>query len=306
MSVKVVAPAHLHAGNFDLTGDMGRLYGTVGFALDVPIEVRVREGEARANEKWAERFVRFFAEKLGVSVEAEVRSEVPPLAGMGYVTGVALAIGMGISKLFDFGWSVEDVALIVKRGLITSLGVHAFRCGGFIVEGGFRVDRREKMVPPLIFRGEVPEDWKFVVAVPEDEARRIAEMRERAEDEILSSLKTMPAEMSDRLSRIVLVKIIPAFVEGDLNTFAEGLTMFNSLLGEFWSEYQGSKYCCPVVEKGVELMIARTGCGCQSSWGPAFYTITTPEVARELAKELEEIAGRVFVASANNEGARYG
>ncbi len=39
--VTVTAPAHLHTGNFDMTGDLGRLYGTVGFAVDRLLEVEV-------------------------------------------------------------------------------------------------------------------------------------------------------------------------------------------------------------------------------------------------------------------------
>ena len=43
--VRITAPAHLHAGNFDLTGDFGRLYGTVGFAIDLPLEVEVSKAK---------------------------------------------------------------------------------------------------------------------------------------------------------------------------------------------------------------------------------------------------------------------
>ena len=34
--------------------------------------------------------------------------------------------------------------MAMKRGAITSLGVHAFKVGGFIVEGGFRVKEGKK------------------------------------------------------------------------------------------------------------------------------------------------------------------
>jgi len=43
--VIVTAPAHLHAGNFDLAGDLGRLFDTVGFAMDLPLKVEVSKAD---------------------------------------------------------------------------------------------------------------------------------------------------------------------------------------------------------------------------------------------------------------------
>ncbi|MCX8152679.1 MAG: hypothetical protein N3D19_06565 [Archaeoglobaceae archaeon] len=310
--MKVSVPAHLHTGNFDLTGDLGRLYGTVGFAIDVPILIKIKKSsEISANEKWAEKFTKFFVELFGLEgLKVEVESEVIPLTGMGYVTSVALGIGFGASKIAGKNLKIEDLALLVKRGLLTALGLYAFKFGGFIVEGGFKIDAKDKMVPPLLFRGDVPENWNFVVVVPEEPAKKIIEMREKYEDLILSKLKKMPAQLSSELSRIVLMKIIPSFIEKDLKNFVNGLWLLNSKIGDFWSEYQGSRYCSQIVEKGISVMLEKTGCGCQSSWGPTFYTVAEKDVAKELAKEMVEFlkdfgGGKVFCTKANNKGATY-
>ena len=63
--VTVTAPAHLHTGNFDMTGDLGRLYGTVGFAVNRLLEVEVTKGvdvksEDEAAYLFASRFVDAF------------------------------------------------------------------------------------------------------------------------------------------------------------------------------------------------------------------------------------------------------
>ena len=225
----ISAPAHLHTGNFDLTGDLGRLYGTVGFAIDLPLEVEVAKAKGiKAEDKDAYKFAKRFVEKTHIEgAEVQIKREIPKFVGLGFHTTLALSIGVGLSKLYDLNLSVEDVALIMGRGTITALGVYAFKTGGFIIEGGFKVDQREKMVPPLIFQSALPKNWFFVVAVPEESRLKIAKMREK-EDEILGNLKVMPKELSDELSRLVLVKLMPAFVEKDLKGFGEALTEFNS------------------------------------------------------------------------------
>jgi beta-ribofuranosylaminobenzene 5'-phosphate synthase len=308
----ISAPAHLHTGNFDLTGDLGRLYGTVGFAIDLPLEVEVAKAKGiKAEDEAAYKFAKRFVEKTHIEgAEVHIKREIPKFVGLGFHTTLALSIGVGLSKLYELNLSVEDVALIMGRGTITALGVYAFKTGGFIIEGGFKVDQREKMVPPLIFQSALPKNWFFVVAVPEESRLKIAKLREK-EDEILENLKVMPKELSDELSRLVLVKLMPAFVEKDLKEFGEALTEFNQKLGRFWKDYQEGTYCNQVVEEGVKLMLRRSSCACQTSWGPTFYSIVKGESeAKRLTEELKQYlskngGGQVFYTKANNSGASF-
>ncbi len=305
------APAHLHTGNPDLSGDMGRLYGTVGFAIERPsLEIEVKPaGKDAASDEDAMKFIRRFRESHDVPpVSVEVKSHIPKWVGLGFHTTLALSIGEGINRLFNLGLSFEEVALSMRRGLITALGFYSLKIGGFIYEGGFPVEKREKVVPPLIFRGEMPGDWLFVVAVPETPRKAIEEVRRR-EDEILWNLKRMPPELADRLSRIVLMKILPAFVEKDIKAFGEGLYQFNHLLGGFWSDYQGNVYCCDIVNEGIKLMLDKAYCACQTSWGPTFYGLVKGEKrAEEVKSAIESFlrdngdGGEVFITRADNRG----
>jgi len=306
----ISAPAHLHTGNFDLTGDLGRLYGTVGFAIDLPLEVEIAKAKGvKAKDEAAYKFAKRFVEKTGIEgAEIHVKKEIPKYVGVGFHTTLALSIGVGLSKLNGLNLTVEDVSVIMGRGTITAVGVYAFKTGGFIIEGGFKVDQREKMVPPLIYQSAMPTDWLFVVAIPDESRAEIAKLRSK-EDEILGNLKVMPKEQSDELSRIVLVKIMPAFVEKNINEFGEGLTAFNQKLGKFWSSYQEGTYRNRVVEGGIKLMLRRSSCGCQTSWGPTFYSILEGEAeAKRLVEELKQYlnkngGGEVFYTKANNSGA---
>lgn len=309
--IRIRAPAHLHTGNPDLSGDLGRLYGTVGFAIETPmLEIEIRKAEKdRSNDEDALRFIKRFRERHAFPpVSVEVKSYIPKWVGVGFHTTLALSIGEGINRLFNLGLSFEEVALSMRRGLITALGFYALKVGGFIYEGGFPVDKREKVVPPLIFRGEMPDNWLFVVAIPETPRKALEEVRKR-EDEILGNLKTMSPHLADRLSRLVLMKILPAFMERDIKTFGEGLYQFNHLLGEFWSDYQENVYCCDLVNEGIRLMLDKAYCACQTSWGPTFYGLVEGKAKAEELKELVESflrengdGGEVFVTKVNNSG----
>ncbi len=313
-TVNVSAPAHLHTGNFDMTGDLGRLYGTVGFAVDRCLEIEVTKAdEVKAEDDAAYIFTKRFAESFDLAgAEVKVKKSIPKFVGMGYHTTLALSIGSALAKLYGLKLTTEEIALTMKRGAITSLGVHAFKVGGFIVEGGFRVKEREKMIPPLIFHQSVPSNWLLVIAIANEPQEKIVKMREN-EDHILRNLKLMPKETSDMLSRIVLVKIMPSMIEGDLKSFGEGLTAFNSELGKFWNEYQcGRTYCHPVVEEAIKIMLRRSTCACQTSWGPTIYGIVDRQSEAEtLSKELKDYltkngGGDVFYTKANNVGAVVG
>ncbi len=312
--VTVTAPAHLHTGNFDMTGDLGRLYGTVGFAVDRLLEIEVtKTNDVKSEDEAAYLFASRFVDAFDLAgAEVKVKKSIPKFVGMGYHTTLALSIGSALAKLYDLKLTTEQIALTMQRGAITSLGVHAFKVGGFIVEGGFRVDQREKMIPPLIFRQPVPSNWLFVIAIAAEPQEKIVKMREN-EDHILRNLKLMPKETSDMLSRIVLVKIIPSIIENDLKSFGEGLTAFNSELGKFWNEYQcGRTYCHPVVEEAIKIILRRSTCACQTSWGPTIYGIVDGKnQAETLTKELKEYlakngGGEVFYTKANNVGAVIG
>ncbi|KXA91165.1 GHMP kinase [candidate division MSBL1 archaeon SCGC-AAA259A05] len=312
--VTVRAPAHLHVGNFDLSGDLGRLFGTVGFAIERPsLEIEVRKANRISSEDGvAEKFARRFSEKYDVGgAEIKVEEAMPKYVGLGYHTTLALSIGKALSELYGLSLSIKEVALAVRRGLITALGLYACKVGGFLVEGGFKLGRMEEIVPPLLFRRKVPETWYFVVAVPESSRKEIAEFRRRKEEKILRNLEVMSREMSAELSRLVLLKMMPSILEEDIDDFGGALTSFNSKLGKVWSKYQGGSYCNEVVEHGIEFLKGRAYCACQSSWGPTFYGIVDGKSrAVILSKELESFlegkgGGETFYTKPRNGGLEW-
>jgi beta-ribofuranosylaminobenzene 5'-phosphate synthase len=316
--VRLSVPAHLHAGNPDLTGDLGRIYGTLGFTIDYPrtlVTVRQSKGIEVKGEDWenAKRYARTFLEKYDINGGAEIIVEktIPKHLGMGSQTALSLGIGTALSKIYGIDdVSVEEMALMLGRGTVTALGTYGFKLGGLILDGGFKTDMKGKMIPPLIFRKDIPENWFFVVCIPKAPIPKILKIKEN-ENEVLDNLKLMEKEVSAELSRLVLMQILPSFIEGDLVTFGKALTKFNSRLGGFWSDFQeDAVYCDPIVEGGIKLMLKKGApCACQTCWGPTFYTIVKGEkTAKMLHNEMKQYiletgGGEAFYTKSNNRGA---
>ena len=163
--VSVRAPARLHMGFLDLHGGTGRRYGSLGLALDEPF-TRVRmepaprvvaEGPDAAR---AARYARALAERFALSGGAriEIEEAIPPHAGLGSGTQLALAIGAGMAKLFDLDVRTVEIAAALDRGARSGLGIGLFDQGGFVVDGGSAGDG---VPPPVIARQPFPSEWRI-------------------------------------------------------------------------------------------------------------------------------------------------
>jgi beta-ribofuranosylaminobenzene 5'-phosphate synthase len=173
MEVTVRTPSRLHFAMVDLRGDLGRLYGSVGVAIDRPnIVLKARlatnltvEGpSAERAEDYAEKFLEGFGVEGGA--EIVMISDIRAHVGFGSGTQLALAVGTALSELHELGLTTEEIARKLERSRRSGIGAYAFKHGGFIVDGGHRKDQREGL-PPLIFHSDVPEDWLFVIGLPD-------------------------------------------------------------------------------------------------------------------------------------------
>src|SRR3990170_6028838 len=87
-SVRVVAPARLHLGFLDLNGSLGRLFGSIGLAIDTPRtelvlkRARAFKGEGPDSTR-AVSTLRRFAEvfSLDTAYDVKITSAIPAHAG---------------------------------------------------------------------------------------------------------------------------------------------------------------------------------------------------------------------------------
>ncbi|MEB3861742.1 MAG: GHMP kinase [Desulfurococcales archaeon] len=311
--IRVSAPSHVHVGNYDIHGGLGRMYGTIGFTLEEPrtvVEVHTGKGVDGAPEpyyrEWAERAVKVLEDAGCGRVGVTIRSVIPRNVGLGATTSLVLSIIAGGLRLCNRRARLEDLAARAGRGLVSALGVYSFIHGGFIVDGGFRPGSGR--VPPLIFRATVPSRYVMVVALPEAPVEGILRIKER-EDEVLESMPRMPEELAMKASRIALMGIIANAAEGDWVEAGRWVTRFNRLLGEYWADRQGGVYCCREAEEVVGKML---GMGAllagQSSWGPTVYGLFPETLAPAVVEEVRSLldglgGGMVWATRVDNRGA---
>jgi beta-ribofuranosylaminobenzene 5'-phosphate synthase len=244
--------------------------------------------------------------KISGGVKFNILEDIPEHNGFGSGTQLALAVGTGISKLYNLGFSTEEIAEKFQRSRVSGLGTYAFKHGGFLIDGGHNINNRN-VVPPIIFHTNFPEDWFFVVGVPEIHEG----ISGKKEINAFKDFKPPPTELVAKISRIVLMKMMPSIVEKDITIFGETVTSLDREFGGYWHEIQGGRYANSVIEEGVEWLLKSGAYGAgQSSWGPAFYGLANgltqaKKITSKLSEffEIKGINGYTYYTASNNNGA---
>jgi len=314
IEVTITTPSRLHFSIADMRGDLGRIHGSVGVAIQEP-KIVLKASPAKTMKAMGPRpsrvleFAGTILRDSGVDagIEFEVLSDIPEHQGFGSGTQLALAVGFAVSKIYNLGLSAEDIAMKLSRSKISGIGTQVFKHGGFIVDGGHRTDELNS-IPPLIFHRDIPEDWLFVVGVPEISLNVSGEIEKKA----FSMFEPPPESLVGEVARLVLVKMIPSIIDADIKAFGEAMTAIDYKFGEYWLKVQGGRYSHPLIEAGVGFLLNSGSYGAgQSSWGPAFYGLVEGERQAELVKgklnkflNSEGRRGSAFYTRPNNEGAK--
>ncbi|OYT67477.1 MAG: hypothetical protein B6U65_03190 [Candidatus Wolframiiraptor sp. EX4484-121] len=299
--VVVEAGSRIHLGFIDLSGDLGRTYGSIGLYLEKPgFKAIVRESDEVVVEgeggDWIQAIVRRIVDELGLrGLWVKILSAIPRHVGLGSTTQTILGIASAVSKLHGLDLSVEHLAYRFGRGRRSGAGVWLFKYGGLAVDCG-RCSRTK--IPPLLTRVHVPEKLRVILASPRTSSRGF---EEEVEDAMFERVKTDP-RLSERASRIVLMKLLPSLIEGDLRGFGEAATELDRINGLFFEEVQLGVYrrgCEIIVEKMLEAGALGAG---QSSWGPIVYGFADSD---ELVEHiLESLKGFwIMVSKPRNMGA---
>jgi beta-ribofuranosylaminobenzene 5'-phosphate synthase len=307
-TVRVAAPARLHLGMLDASGEGARRFGGLGVAVARPAavveasparELTVEGADAERARAVAERC----REALDLAGGARVRvlEAIPSHAGLGSGTKLALAVAAGLSALAGRSPDPPALAQMAGRGARSAVGLWTFAAGGLVVEGGVR--RGTEDAAPLLLRHAMPDDWRCVLAIPAAEPG----LSGRSEAAAFARLRPDPGR-SALIANVVLTALLPALVERDLAEFGAALTRLQQLVGDAFSAVQGGTFhpqAEPIVEALLRLGAAGAG---QSSWGPAVYGLAASEdEGRELVRRLQpELGpgGRAEVVAFDNRGAR--
>jgi beta-ribofuranosylaminobenzene 5'-phosphate synthase len=314
MPLRIKTPSRIHLTLVDLNGKIGRIDGGAGVALAEPyIEVigsgsqsLLVKGDAinlRRFRSVAERLSNIF----GKAVEIEVRADYKNHVGLGSGTQISLAVGEIYNRLFELNLGIRKIAEIVGRGGTSGIGIAAFELGGFVVDGGHSTKEKrcflpssasKAKAPPVIARHDFP-PWKIVVVVPE-----LSGFSGLREVNLFQKYCPMPIEDVREVAHLILMKLLPAVVECDLDSFGSALWRIQHL---GFKRVEVNQYGNLVWDAMKKIKEVAPAVG-MSSTGPAIFAIMDSDTryvvrrARNYFKE-KNLSCEVVVTRARNEGA---
>jgi beta-RFAP synthase len=311
-SVFVESSARLHFGVLDMGGALGRWFGGIGAAAAAPSLLVSAERDAtlavegedadRARE-FARRFLDYH--EIGEAANVRIHRALPPHAGLGSGTQLALAVARALAELYGLSVDAPGLARAVGRGERSAIGTWTFAGGGLVLEGGRRPGRDAR--GPLLARLPFPPSWHCVVAVP-GAVRGIHGADEAA---AFRSLPPPPQHDAERIAHLVLMALLPALLESDLATFGAALSEIQSITGRWFAPAQGATFApgpsADLIRHMVELGASGVG---QSSWGPAVYGIADGrDAGLRLAERVRSLLsglgpGTVYDGPFRSEGAK--
>jgi len=307
-TVRVEAPARLHMGMLDASGDGPRRFGGLGVAVSRPAvvveasasdELTVEGPDAARTLAVAQRCLDAPGQPAGARVR--VLEAIPAHAGLGSGTKLALAVTAALSALAGQSPDPATMAHTAGRGARSAVGLWTFALGGFVVEGG----RRPGVAgpAPLLTRHAMPDEWRCVLVIPAAEPG----LSGGSEEAAFTELRPDPARSAE-IAQLVLTALLPALVERDLAEFGAALSRVQRLVGDSFAPVQGGTFhpqAGPFVDALLRLGAAGAG---QSSWGPAVYGVVGSEQqGHEVVRGLEAevgAGGRAEVVRFDNHGAR--
>ena len=309
--VQVTTAARLHLGFLDLTGDLGRRFGSIGLAIDA-FESRVELRESSRFEivgedrERATRLALRIAESLGLDATARlvISKAIPAHAGFGSGTQLALAIASAFRRFAGLPIDVRADARLLDRGARSGVGAALFERGGLAVDAG-RGPNTE--IPPLVARVNFPGDWRVLLILDS----RIEGSHGEAERRAFAGLPRLPGEASNEICRRTLMQILPGAAERDLAVFGDGVTRVQEIVGDHFASAQGGgRFASVAVGSAATRLrtLGASGIG-QSSWGPTGFAFASdPDEAEYLVRRVQaecEPGVEIRICTARERGAEF-
>ncbi len=306
--VSVNAPARLHMGFIDLSGALGRHFGSIGVALnEISTRLILTKADQRCingpSSERADRCLSQLCQALDVSdaVNITIETAIPEHVGLGSGTQMALAIGSALNAYYGLGLTVREIASVMDRGLRSGIGIGVYEHGGLVVDGG----RGEHTItPPVLVHLNVPADWRFIVVFDQ----RGQGLHGEQEIAAFKALPPFPQHEAERLCYRLMMQALPAIAENDLNLFGQVISELQNVVGNHFAPAQGGVYASQEVAKAMAWLSDQGAVAVgQTSWGPTgFCAIAGAEQADNIIQnarsQFSELMNLSFrVVSVNNQ-----
>ena len=303
----VTTTARLHFGFLDPSGRGPRPFGSFGLALDRP-QTRltlVRSADWRVQGPEAERaegYLRMLAANAGMQTPYRlgIDTVIPPHAGLGSGTQLALTVGTAFARLEGLAMSPAEIAALLGRGARSGIGIGTFAAGGLVVDTG----PRDGALPEIETRLPFPDDWRALLVFDE----RRAGLSGIDEVSAFATLPEFTAHDTAALSRRV-ESALAAVEARDFGRFSAEVGALQDAMGAYFGPLQGGPFVSPAVAASMERLRAEgvTGIG-QSSWGPTGFAFAPSQADAEAILDDIRAAGapaglRFDIAQGRNRGA---
>lgn len=306
--LRIRTPSRIHLTLIDLNGSIGRVDGGAGITLEEPyIEIVADKsdtvsvtGDLELNER-----MRKACEAVcpGKGATIQIKKSYWNHIGLGSGTQAALAAGTAMSLLYGLKLSPRDIAFAVGRGGTSGIGIGSFESGGFILDGGHRMSCKDAFKPssfssgvppaPVLTRYDFP-GWDIVLAVPYSKGAY-----DVYEKDMFRRLCPIPLGEVQQLSHIILMQMLPAIIEKDIDSFGKAI---NSIQEVGFKKRELDLQ--PGARELIEVMRSAGAAGAgMSSFGPAIYGITDSPGKVEAAIKSFKRDCAIIRTKAKNTGA---
>jgi homoserine kinase len=229
--------------------NLGAGFDVFGVALEIPydiieletadsLEIVIRGKNAQdISTEPMKNTAGFVASRLGCKVKITIHKGIRPSSGLGSSAAPAVGTAFGLNKMFELGFSYEELVWLAAEGEVVSAGVtHADNvaaalCGGFTVVHGNRV---------IVIN---PSDIGIVALLPDlavntRSAREILPKSVSLEDIVYNTgsacmmvvgmlrndLKLIGESMQDHVVEPIRARLIPGYLDVRKNALKAGAT----------------------------------------------------------------------------------
>lgn len=309
-SVTVTTGARLHFGLLVRGKADRQAFGGLGLMIDEPrfsLTVRRAEADRIAASPGATARIQQVLSRLRTAgpkpaCDVTVHEEIPPHAGLGSGTQLALALAAAIHRLDDRNCPpVAKFARLTGRGQRSAIGTVGFAAGGLILDDGRPEGDHSDAVTT---RHDFPADWRFVLITP-------PKHQGLSGDSERDAFRQMPPMSDPQLRRLDdLLRRLPEVIHRrDFAACSAALDEFGRRVGEYFAPIQGGVFASPSMASLADKLRASgiQGVG-QTSWGPTVFALCDGEaMARSVVSSLEladtESTCQYRIVAALNRGA---
>tara|TARA_Y200000002_G_scaffold382091_1_gene397984 strand:+ start:1134 stop:2108 length:975 start_codon:yes stop_codon:yes gene_type:complete len=285
------SPARLHIGFLDLQSQSSRMFGSIGLTIDNFVyNIKIEKSKNThiicqnliAKSKIKE-IIKSIKKKYSIgNFTINILNEIPLHTGLGSGTQLALSIGFLISECFELKLSTDRLALILKRGRRSGVGIESFKKGGVNIDVG--KIRNSKKIPLNLMNIKWPKAWRILLLMDSN----ITGVHGKKEIKEFKELNVSDSKMSNLNCKSLVMNIIPGIIECNFREFSFGLrniqdnmsTIFYGSPRRFASKNL-EKIFSDIEKRGI-LSFG------QSSWGPTgFIFFENSKKRNELLNYLE-------------------